>query len=72
MIVLAAVLAPSVALMAFGDADMVLCGEGAPAGRAIVLPRETSASVRYAARELASCLEQITGKGMPVVDELCS
>ena len=72
MRVLVAVLAPSLALMAFGGADMVLCGEGAPAGRAIVLPRETSASVRYAARELASYLEQITGKRMPVVDELCS
>ena len=69
---LVAVLAPSLALMAFGGADMVLCGEGAPAGRAIVLPRETSASVRYAACELASYLEQITGKRMPVVDELCS
>lgn len=61
----------SVALTLSGIAaeNLILCGEGAAPGRAIVMPLETSESVRFAARELSSYLERITGEKIPVIDD---
>lgn len=66
---LVAVLSVVLTLAGWTAESLVLCGEGAPAGRAIVMPLETSESVRYAARELASYLERITGEKLPVIDD---
>ncbi|HOE60721.1 MAG TPA: DUF4838 domain-containing protein [Kiritimatiellia bacterium] len=49
--------------------DLVLARKGRPADRAIVCPVQASPSQRYAAEELQTFVEQMTGVRLPITDD---